>query len=124
MAKCGLVGGGISLGGGWAQPGDGGGSARGVHNGPHGFHGSAPHRPPAPPLTVGFDLDMTLIDSRPGIAAAYRALSAETGVRIDDALVVSRGSARRWRRSWPIGSRPPRWPRPATATGSSTPTTR
>lgn len=33
---------------------------------------------------------MTLIDSRPGIAAAYRALSAETGVHIDDALVVSR----------------------------------
>ncbi|MYT40034.1 HAD hydrolase-like protein [Streptomyces sp. SID8350] len=33
---------------------------------------------------------MTLIDSRPGIAATYRALAAETGVRIDDALVVSR----------------------------------
>ncbi|MET9049547.1 HAD family hydrolase [Streptomyces bacillaris] len=46
--------------------------------------------PPAGPLTVGFDLDMTLIDSRPGIAATYRALAAETGVRIDDALVVSR----------------------------------
>lgn len=30
-------------------------------------------------LTVGFDLDMTLIDSRPGIAAAFQALSAETG---------------------------------------------
>ncbi len=46
--------------------------------------------PPAGPLTVGFDLDMTLIDSRPGIAATYRALAAETGVHIDDALVVSR----------------------------------
>ncbi|MFJ7326104.1 HAD family hydrolase [Streptomyces cyaneofuscatus] len=48
---------------------------------------------PAPhtvPLTVGFDLDMTLVDSRAGIAATYRALSAETGVPIDDALVVSR----------------------------------
>ncbi|WP_329157943.1 HAD hydrolase-like protein [Streptomyces anulatus] len=48
--------------------------------------------PPSPrrPLTVGFDLDLTLIDSRPGIAAAYRALSAETGVEIDVDLVVSR----------------------------------
>ncbi len=46
--------------------------------------------PPAGPLTVGFDLDMTLIDSRPGIAATYRALAAETGVHIDDALVASR----------------------------------
>lgn len=45
---------------------------------------------PRRPLTVGFDLDMTLVDSRPGIAAAYRALSAETGVPIDVDLVVSR----------------------------------
>lgn len=42
------------------------------------------------PLTVGFDLDMTLIDSRPGIKAAYQALSAETGTPIDADLVVSR----------------------------------
>ncbi|MEU9982422.1 haloacid dehalogenase-like hydrolase [Streptomyces sp. NPDC050856] len=40
--------------------------------------------------TVGFDLDMTLIDSRPGIHAAYRALSAETGVPIDADLAVTR----------------------------------
>jgi phosphoglycolate phosphatase len=39
---------------------------------------------------VGFDLDMTLIDSRPGIAATYRALSAQTGVHVDTDLVVSR----------------------------------
>ncbi len=39
---------------------------------------------------VGFDLDMTLIDSRPGIAAAYRALTARTGVPVDDELAVSR----------------------------------
>jgi phosphoglycolate phosphatase len=39
---------------------------------------------------VGFDLDMTLIDSRPGIAAAYRALSAKTGVVIDADLAVTR----------------------------------
>ncbi|MEV0785382.1 HAD family hydrolase [Streptomyces sp. NPDC050423] len=41
-------------------------------------------------LTVGFDLDMTLIDSRPGIRAAYVVLAAETGAAIDIDLVVSR----------------------------------
>ncbi|MGW5985835.1 HAD family hydrolase [Streptomyces anulatus] len=51
---------------------------------------NAPQHPLRHPLTVGFDLDMTLVDSRPGIAAAYRALSAETGVPIDVDLVVSR----------------------------------
>lgn len=43
-----------------------------------------------PPLTVGFDLDMTLLDSRPGIAAAYRALTAQTGVYVDADAAVSR----------------------------------
>jgi phosphoglycolate phosphatase len=42
------------------------------------------------PLVVGFDLDMTLVDSRPGIAAAYRALTARTGVYVDADLAVSR----------------------------------
>ncbi|MFJ4503474.1 HAD family hydrolase [Streptomyces sp. NPDC088864] len=42
------------------------------------------------PLTVGFDLDMTLIDSRPGIKEVYLALAAETGADIDTDLVVSR----------------------------------
>jgi phosphoglycolate phosphatase len=32
---------------------------------------------------VGFDLDMTLIDSRPAIMAAWRAVAEETGVHID-----------------------------------------
>jgi phosphoglycolate phosphatase len=32
---------------------------------------------------VGFDLDLTLIDSRPGIEAVYRQLSAQTGVRVE-----------------------------------------
>ncbi|WSV61868.1 HAD family hydrolase [Streptomyces sp. NBC_01013] len=41
-------------------------------------------------LTVGFDLDMTLIDSRPGIKAAFLELAAETGAFIDTDLVVSR----------------------------------
>ncbi|WP_407699395.1 HAD family hydrolase, partial [Streptomyces alkaliphilus] len=43
----------------------------------------------APPI-VGFDLDMTLIDSRPGIHATYTALAAETGVFIDADLAVTR----------------------------------
>jgi phosphoglycolate phosphatase len=42
------------------------------------------------PVVVGFDLDMTLVDSRPGIKAAYQRLTAETGVPIDADLVVSR----------------------------------
>ncbi|WP_177153971.1 HAD family hydrolase [Streptomyces sp. 2131.1] len=42
------------------------------------------------PLMVGFDLDMTLIDSRPGIRAAFLVLAAETGATIDTDLVVSR----------------------------------
>ena len=39
---------------------------------------------------VGFDLDMTLIDSRPGIAAAFRALTERTGVFVDGDLAVTR----------------------------------
>ncbi|MBT2398516.1 HAD family hydrolase [Streptomyces sp. ISL-100] len=45
---------------------------------------------PTLPLTVGFDLDMTLIDSRPGIKAAYEALAAETGAYIDADLAITR----------------------------------
>ncbi|MEU6366357.1 haloacid dehalogenase-like hydrolase [Streptomyces sp. NPDC046931] len=41
-------------------------------------------------LTVGFDLDMTLIDSRPGIHACYRALSARSGTYIDADLAITR----------------------------------
>ncbi len=41
-------------------------------------------------LAVGFDLDMTLADTRQGIAAAFDRLSAETGVPIDSAAVVTR----------------------------------
>ncbi|WP_254408642.1 HAD family hydrolase [Streptomyces sp. AC495_CC817] len=41
-------------------------------------------------LTVGFDLDMTLIDSRPGIRACYEALAARTGVYIDADLAITR----------------------------------
>lgn len=40
--------------------------------------------------TIGFDLDMTLIDSRPGIRAVYELLRDQTGVFIDVDLVVSR----------------------------------
>ncbi|WP_121546460.1 HAD family hydrolase [Streptomyces fungicidicus] len=42
------------------------------------------------PPTVGFDLDMTLIDSRPGIRACYLALAERTGTYIDAELAVSR----------------------------------
>jgi phosphoglycolate phosphatase len=40
--------------------------------------------------TVGFDLDMTLIDSRPGIRACYQALAERTGTYIDADLTVTR----------------------------------
>ncbi|MER7330569.1 MULTISPECIES: HAD family hydrolase [unclassified Micromonospora] len=43
-----------------------------------------------PALTVGFDLDMTLVDSRPGIAETFRALTARTGVHVDADAAVSR----------------------------------
>ena len=42
------------------------------------------------PLTVGFDLDMTLIDSRPGIHATYTALTERTGTYIDADLAITR----------------------------------
>ena len=41
-------------------------------------------------LTVGFDLDMTLVDSAPGIRASMSALALETGVPIDADVVISR----------------------------------
>lgn len=41
-------------------------------------------------LLVGFDLDMTLIDSRPGIRATYQEIARRTGVPIDADLVVTR----------------------------------
>jgi phosphoglycolate phosphatase len=40
--------------------------------------------------TVGFDLDMTLIDSRPGIHACWVELSERTGTYVDADLVVTR----------------------------------
>lgn len=39
---------------------------------------------------VGFDLDLTLVDSRPGIAAVYREVGARTGVEIDADAAVRR----------------------------------
>lgn len=41
-------------------------------------------------FVIGFDLDMTLLDTRPGIAAAIRELTVRTGVPIDVELVTSR----------------------------------
>jgi phosphoglycolate phosphatase len=43
-----------------------------------------------PVHVTGFDLDMTLIDSRPGIRAVYDQLVVESGAAIDCDLVVSR----------------------------------
>jgi len=42
------------------------------------------------PAPVGFDLDMTLIDSRRAIMASFAAVAAATGVPIDPAAVDSR----------------------------------
>ena len=42
------------------------------------------------PLVVGFDLDMTLIDSRPGIHTTFVELIEETGVLVDPDVVVAR----------------------------------
>ena len=42
------------------------------------------------PLVVGFDLDMTLIDTRPGFAACLEALCEETGLQLDVAAMVER----------------------------------
>src|SRR4051794_18550214 len=39
------------------------------------------HQPQA--LVVGFDLDMTLIDTRPGFAATLQVIAEETGVALD-----------------------------------------
>ncbi len=41
-------------------------------------------------LVVGFDLDMTLVDSRPGIRASFAALVAETSVELDVDTIVGR----------------------------------
>ena len=52
-----------------------------------------PGAPPYPDpvhLTVGFDLDMTLVDTRAGIRACMTELSAELGRPIDADVVVSR----------------------------------
>ena len=41
-------------------------------------------------LVVGFDLDMTLIDTRPGFAATLAVLAEETGVTLDVEQMSSR----------------------------------
>jgi phosphoglycolate phosphatase len=41
-------------------------------------------------LSVGFDLDLTLVDSRPGIRASMTALARESGVPIDVDVVLGR----------------------------------
>lgn len=41
-------------------------------------------------LVVGFDLDMTLIDSRRGVIASFDALNAELGTEIDGRAIAAR----------------------------------
>lgn len=41
-------------------------------------------------FTVGFDLDMTLIDPRPGMVELFDALAAETGIPLDGRAFVTR----------------------------------
>jgi len=41
-------------------------------------------------IVVGFDLDMTLIDSRPGVIASFDALNAELGTAIDGRAIAAR----------------------------------
>lgn len=41
-------------------------------------------------LVVGFDLDMTLIDPRPGVIASFDALNTELGTAIDGVRIASR----------------------------------
>ena len=43
-----------------------------------------------PPLVVGFDLDMTLIDTRPGFAATLEVLGSELGVAFPAAAMTQR----------------------------------
>ncbi len=43
---------------------------------------------------MGFDLDMTLVDSRPGIAATLTALATETRTHLDVDVIVGRLGAR------------------------------
>ena len=49
-----------------------------------------PRRPARPAGPVGFDLDLTLIDSQPAIIAAWGELARETGARIDLDSVIAR----------------------------------
>ncbi|NYI07665.1 HAD family hydrolase [Allostreptomyces psammosilenae] len=59
---------------------------------PHASVPAAPEPTAGSPVapTVGFDLDMTLIDSRPGVKAVYDRLAEESGRFIDSALAVTR----------------------------------
>ena len=41
-------------------------------------------------FVAGFDLDMTLIDSRPGVTATFEALNRELGTAIDGAEIAAR----------------------------------
>ena len=67
--------------------------------------------PQLSPLLVGFDLDLTLLDTRPGIAETYRRLRDELGVAIDIDAALSRVGI-------PLGEELARWV-PAGAVGAA-----
>src|SRR4051812_8557943 len=58
--------------------------------GPAGAYPGAMPSTPVPPLVVGFDLDMTLIDTVPGFRAVLTALGAELGVEFPVAEMTAR----------------------------------
>ncbi|MFF9150275.1 HAD family hydrolase [Streptomyces sp. NPDC055051] len=51
---------------------------------------NAQSTPPTGPLTVGFDLDLTLLDTRPGIRKTWQAFAERYGVEVDTDVVISR----------------------------------
>lgn len=71
---------------------------------------NATYARPVGSLTVGFDLDMTLVDTRAGIRAAYRLLSEATGTAIDaDAAAARLGpplenELARWFPAWEVAA--------------------
>ena len=73
-------------------------------------------------LVVGFDLDMTLIDTAPGFRDVLAALGAELGVEFP-VEEMTRSSARRSTCCSSPTSRPTRSPPPATGSARCTPTT-
>jgi hypothetical protein len=65
---------------------------------------------------VGFDLDMTLIDSRSAILASFAGLGRDTATAID----LAAGSGSSWKTNWRSGTRRISVPRRPRSTGVTT----